>query len=154
MAAAPAVLVLIGFGAALSVIDARTHRLPNPLVAVFAVLAAGGLVWAAALLGEWSRLAVALGSGVVCLVILGSMAVLGSGLGMGDAKLGAVVGAYLGWFGPTAVMAGLLAAFVLGAGWALARVAARRGSWRSAIAFGPFLLLGVPIGAAVATVAA
>ncbi len=66
-------------------------------------------------------------------------ATLGRGIGLGDAKLCAVIGA--GFAGPAAIVA-IGAAFVLGAVWActmLARCRVRRGE---RVAFAPFLAVG------------
>jgi leader peptidase (prepilin peptidase)/N-methyltransferase len=60
------------------------------------------------------------------------------GLGMGDIKLLAVMGLYLG---PFALLA-LFFATVLGAIWGLLVLGATRGSLRVALPFGPFLAIG------------
>ncbi len=61
------------------------------------------------------------------------------GMGGGDIKLAAMMGAFLGWPG---VAVGLLVAFVVGAAAGLALIAAGRRSRKDAIPFGPALAAG------------
>ena len=68
-----------------------------------------------------------------------------SGLGMGDVKLGFVTGMFLGWIGWEWAYWGTFIGFACGALWALILVIRRRGSWSTAIAFGPCMLLGVVV---------
>jgi len=127
----------------LTVVDMRTHRLPDRVVLpgyVVAVLLFG----VAALLdsdAEPLLRAVVAGAalfGGFLLLRIASPA----GLGGGDVKLAGVVGLFLGHAGWEAVPAGLLAAFLLGGLCALALVATRRARGSTALAFGPFLLFG------------
>ncbi len=62
-----------------------------------------------------------------------------AGLGEGDAKLMAAIGA---WVGIGGLSSTLLAGALLGLVFGLGRVAARRGSLATAIPFGPFLAIG------------
>ena len=64
------------------------------------------------------------------------------GMGFGDVKLAGVLGLYLGYLGWSHVFAGTFAAFLLGGLWSLGILIARRGTLRSAIPFGPFMLAG------------
>jgi leader peptidase (prepilin peptidase)/N-methyltransferase len=64
------------------------------------------------------------------------------GMGFGDVKLAGVLGMYLGYLGWGHVFAGTFAAFLLGGLWSIALLAARRGTLKSAIPFGPFMLAG------------
>lgn len=65
-----------------------------------------------------------------------------SALGWGDVRLAGVLGGYLGYVGWRAVYDGLLAEFLLGAIVALALLAIARVTRKSALPFGPMLLLG------------
>jgi len=65
--------------------------------------------------------------------------------GFGDVKLGGVLGAYLGWFGWSYVYYGIFAGFLLGMLVALALLATRRASLKTALAFGPMLIFGALI---------
>ncbi len=60
------------------------------------------------------------------------------GMGMGDAKLGAFIGIFLGFY----VLAGLLIAFLLGSIISIILLATKRKGRRDRIPFGPFLAMG------------
>ena len=64
------------------------------------------------------------------------------GMGFGDVKLAGVLGLYLGYLGWPHVFAGTFAAFLLGGLWSIGLLALRRGTLKSAIPFGPFMLAG------------
>lgn len=81
-------------------------------------------------------LAAALGAGAFFFVI--AVASRG-GMGGGDIKLAAMMGAFLGW---PATLVAVLSAFVLGAAAGLALIAAGRRSRKDAIPFGPALAVG------------
>ena len=61
------------------------------------------------------------------------------GMGLGDAKLLAMVGAFLGWQG---ALLALLVGVLSGAAVGVAMLVARRRGWRSRLPFGAFLALG------------
>jgi leader peptidase (prepilin peptidase)/N-methyltransferase len=65
-----------------------------------------------------------------------------AGLGLGDVKLAASLGLLLGWLGWAAAVVGLLAAFVVGGVVGVVLLALRRATRRSAVPFGPSMLLG------------
>jgi leader peptidase (prepilin peptidase)/N-methyltransferase len=65
-----------------------------------------------------------------------------AGIGWGDVKLSGLLGLYLGWVGPAALVIGLAAGFVLAALAGLALIAAGKATRRSQIAFGPFMVAG------------
>ena len=146
--------------ARLAIIDVRHHLLPNRIVfPSYAV--AGVLLLAAAIVHVAAGSGVLGGTpdggaqlwGVPALRILAGGAVLWvfyfvlrlvypPGMGFGDVKLAGVLGMYLGYLGWAHVFAGTFAAFLLGGLWSLALLAARRGTLKSAIPFGPFMLAG------------
>ena len=64
------------------------------------------------------------------------------GLGMGDVKLAALLGLYLGWIGWDAVAIGAAGGFVIQAAVALSLLATRRIGLRGELPFGPAMLLG------------
>jgi len=110
----PAFLFLAVLGVQLARIDVALHLLPNPLVLM---LLAGGLLLL--LVPEiFSRqfddlLRAALGA----LILFAGYLILGlispGGIGMGDVKLAAPVGLYLGYLGWTHLLYGVLIGFVL-----------------------------------------
>lgn len=128
---------------ALARIDTVERRLPNAITVPLLLL--GALACVARLLTGDRSLLVALGCGVILLL----MAVAG-GLGMGDVKLGtalALATATLGWSVP---LVGLAASVVIGG---MAGVAALLVGHRT-LAFGPWLLTGHALAALGAAVGA
>ena len=140
----PAYCYLAAAGALLAVIDARQRRLPDlvtlpsyPAALVLLGLAAlavpgGGGHFRGALLGMAAALAV---FGVQALAYP-------EGMGWGDVKLSGILGLYLGWLGPGALLAGLFLGYLLAAATGLGLIAARRATRKSQLPFGPFLLAG------------
>lgn len=139
----PAFLLLALCGTPLVLIDYEQHRLPDRLV----LPAAGGgavlLVLAAAVDGDWAALLHAVeGAAAVFAVLFVLLFISPNGFGFGDVKLGAVLGAYLGWFGWRYVFYGIFAGFLLGSLVGIGLLLAGRGNRKTAIAFGPMLLAG------------
>ena len=142
----PAFLAGAGAGVLLTVIDVQHRLLPNrvigPALAVGAVLLTG----AAAVDGRWEDLARAvLGAGVLFTVFLLLALISPSSLGMGDVKLAALLGMYLGWLGWEAVLLGAAAGFVVQAALSLVLLATRRVGLRGELPFGPAMLLGAAV---------
>lgn len=134
----------IGLGAvlaALSAIDVETQRLPDVLTLP---LVAAGLIFQASIDHETLGWHVAgAGLGYLALWAIGRAyaAYRGhQGLGLGDAKLLAASGAWLGPDGLPSVV--LIAAFAALAGVGIARWRGVDVTSRTAVAFGPFLALG------------
>ena len=131
-----ATLILYAALFRLAAIDLRTFRLPDRLTLP---LAAAGLAWSAWVAGGWPVMAIAgAAAGYGCFALLGWIHHRRrgvEGLGLGDAKLLAAGGAWLG--------AGALPWVVLLAacGALAAAVAMRRGGGR--LAFGPWLALAI-----------
>ncbi len=144
----------------LTVIDVRHHLLPNRIV--FPSYAVGGILLLAAAILHVVAGSPALNAapdaaaellGVPALRIIAGGAVLWvfyfvlrlaypPGMGFGDVKLAGVLGMYLGYLGWEHVFAGTFAAFLFGGLWSIALLAARRGTLKSSIPFGPFMLAG------------
>ncbi|MFI7208441.1 A24 family peptidase [Micromonospora aurantiaca (nom. illeg.)] len=133
-------LVVLYAGLLLAVVDIVMRRLHTPIVAA-AALAVGGLLAGHAVATGQTRTLVtaalaagALGGGYLLLAIVG-----GSGMGMGDVRLAALLGASLSTLGWPAVLWGGLLPYALAAPEALIRLALRR---QPDLAFGPYLLAG------------
>lgn len=125
----------------LGVIDARRHRLPHGLVLPALAVAVTLLTVAAVTADEACRLAgVGGGAASAFLVCLALHLARPAAFGGGDVTLAALAGAHLGWFGPDAVVAGLVAGFACGG--AAAAGVLLSGARGAAFAFGPPLLLG------------
>ncbi|WP_344690783.1 A24 family peptidase [Blastococcus jejuensis] len=142
----PAFLFLAGAAVLLTVVDVQHRVLPNrvvlPSIAVGAVL----LTVAAAGTGEWSALLRAgVAAGVLFVVFLFLALISPRSLGMGDVKLAALLGLYLGWVGWGAVVLGAAAGFIVQALLALALLAGRRIGLRAELPFGPAMLIGAAV---------
>jgi leader peptidase (prepilin peptidase)/N-methyltransferase len=139
-ALAPALAVTAS--AACALCDARTGRIPNsityPALVLFMLLAVWRHDVAAALAGA------AAGGGALLLLHL---ATRGRGLGLGDVKLGACIGAGLG---AGAALVAIGAAFITGACGGIILLALRRARRGDRIAFGPYLAFGAFLATAAA----
>lgn len=129
-------VLLVGFLVPLAAIDARERRLPDRLVypAGVAALVAGVVLDPA---GEPERLAAGAAAGACFLLVA---LVRPDGLGLGDVKLAAVLGLYLGAEVAVAIFVALLSGSAVGLGVLAVRGVAE--GRRTALAFGPFLALG------------
>ncbi len=142
-----AFLTLTAVSIALALIDLDTKRLPNVIV-IPALLAGVVLLGAAAVVrGDLIALAGAGigGAGLFLLYLILAIASRG-GMGMGDVKLAAVLGLYLGFLGWGNLLVGAFAAFVFGGVFGLFLIIVRRAGRKSAIPFGPWMILGAWLG--------
>ena len=120
---------------AITVIDLRHQiipdviTLPGIVTGLVASVATDRISWVQSVVG------ILIGGGLFVAVIVLSR----GGMGGGDLKLGAMLGAFLGW---QALLVGLFIAVMLGGLSAVALLASRRLARKDAIPFGPFLALG------------
>lgn len=136
----------------LALIDIRQHRLPNKLVLPGIALAV--TLGLAQVLAEGEPTSLICGAVWFALFLV--FALVG-GMGMGDVKLAAVLGAASGFLGWQVALAALMSAFVLGGlGAVIQRVSTRlRHKPRTShIPFGPYMLAGFWVCAALALVRA
>ena len=141
-----AVPVYAMLGSAASV-DAVSHLLPNRLLGTTAIwLVACGAV---SILVDPGSIRDALRA-VLCALAVGAigllLAFIGSGLGLGDVKLGALIGLWLGWHGASILVASLCTGIILGGLAAILLLLTRRASRKSSIAYGPYLIAGALMG--------
>lgn len=132
----------LGFGVLLAKQDMATHRLPNRLVASW--LAASLAV--IALLGIFRSDLHGVLMGLLGLLLLGGGYLLltlasGGAMGMGDVKLAGVLGLNLGYYSLPSLFFATLLAFVLATLWVIGGVMARKLTLKSAVPFGPFMLI-------------
>ena len=120
---------------AITVIDLRHQIIPDAitfpgiLAGITANVATRHLGWADVALG------IVLGGGIFFVIIVASR----GGMGAGDMKLGAMLGAFLGW---KIALFGLMVGVVLGGAWAVALMTLGVRGRKDAIPFGPFLAIG------------
>ena len=131
--------ILLSALIAITAIDLRHQiipdliTLPGVVAGVVANLATQRVPWLESLLG------IAVGGGLFFVIILAS----GGGMGGGDMKLGAMLGAFLGW---KVVLFSVFVAVVLGGGLALGLLASGKRGRKDPIPFGPFLAAGGAVG--------
>lgn len=131
-------------------VDACCHRLPNKVLGPAALIALGGWVLVAVVrlahgAGTWAAavlVATCLLGGVVTGLVLLLMALVPSGLGLGDVKLGGVLGLWLAPLGGDVIASAVVGGLVLAGLAAIMLMAARRVERHHMIAMGPYLLLG------------
>lgn len=142
-------LIIVQAGALLATIDLLVQRLPTVLITVMGA-GVGTCIVAAAVLSRqpyWAaRAAIAaavLGGAYLMLALLTP-----SGMGMGDVRLAAVLGAVLGVGGLDAVLLGAVLPYLLAAPYSVARLSRRRHT-DAQVPFGPFLVAGAILAAIV-----
>ncbi len=145
----PLVASRLLFGCALIVlfaIDLEHHLLPN--VITIPGIAIGFLLsvinppgWQSSLIG------IIVGGGVLFLIAEGYYRIRHEeGLGMGDVKMLAMIGAFLGW---QLTLLSLMLASVAGTIIGIALIATGRGTMKYALPFGTFLAIGAAVSSAV-----
>jgi leader peptidase (prepilin peptidase)/N-methyltransferase len=143
----PAYLYLALVAVVLSLVDIAEKRLPNALVYPSLVALPALLMMASASHGYWSALAGAFFGGAALFALYFVLALVSpSSIGMGDVKLGAVLGLALGYLGWTPLLVGSVGAFLIGGLVALVALAARRVTLQGSIPFGPSMLAGAFLG--------
>ena len=143
----PLLLIVSSACLALALIDLDVHRLPNAIVYPLYPVTVAGLALAGVISGEWHVVGALVGAAIWTVTTgLLHIATRGRGMGLGDVKLSPVLGAIVGWIGVGASASGLLAAFVLGGLVAVALLLVGRARRGTALAFGPFLILGAALG--------
>ena len=131
------------FGIRLSVIDFKSHRLPNRLVgwfaftalAVMSVLSLGG-----SHLGQLAN-AIAIAVATTTTYLLLYFLSRGS-LGMGDVKFAFPLGLSLGWFAADYWLMSILGTFLIAGLVSVFGLATRRLDKNSKLALGPFMFAG------------
>lgn len=147
-AALPAFLVLGVMSVQLGRIDLVHHLLPNPLVLSLLIAGLVLLTAGSTISMDWPSLMRAFaGAALLFFVYLALALISPAGLGMGDVKLAAPLGLYLGWLDWSALFYGGALGFVMGGLVSAGMLATKRTTKNSEVAFGPSML-----GAALATV--
>lgn len=147
--AIPAYLYLAAIGVALALIDLDVHRLPDAIVLPSYPAAAALLALASWGAGDWQALLRAAEGGAALWVLyLGLSLVKQGAMGFGDVKLAGILGAYLGWLGWGDLAVGAFAAFFVGGLVSVGLLLAKKAGRRTAIPFGPWMLIGAAIGIA------
>src|SRR5207245_1917650 len=137
---APTARFLLAALIAITAIDLQLQIIPNAITlpgivaGVLANLGTGAVSWLEAVIGAL------LGGGVFVAIMLGyALLFREEGMGLGDAKLGAMLGAFLGW---KVLLFSLFAAVTVGGVLAIVLLATGLRGRKDPIPFGPFLALG------------
>lgn len=150
--ALPAFLYLAGISIALTLIDLDTQTLPNKIVVPSIAVGLVLLAVASAGTANWGALLSAVAGSATLFGFYLIVAIISPrGMGMGDVKLAAVLGLYLGWLGWGVLAVGAFAAFLLGGLFAIALLIGRKARRRTAIPFGPWMIAGAWLGIAFGT---
>ncbi|MGI9824302.1 prepilin peptidase [Agromyces sp. Marseille-Q5079] len=139
----PALLVFAASATVLALVDLAEKRLPNAVTFPTLGVVAALLVPATWATGDWMALVWAVVGAAAMFAVYFLLALISpSSMGMGDVKLALLLGLVLGWFGLSAWVIGLLAAFVVGGVVSIVALAMRRVTLRGSIPFGPSMLAG------------
>jgi leader peptidase (prepilin peptidase) / N-methyltransferase len=127
-------------------IDLEHHLLPNIITIPSIVI---GFMFSFVVEPGWksSLIGIVIGGGVLFLIAEGYYRVRHEeGLGMGDVKMLAMIGAFVGW---QLTLLSLMIASFAGTIIGLALIVTRRGTMKYALPFGTFLAIGAAVSAAV-----
>lgn len=132
---------------ALSVIDLEHFRLPTPII-LFGLFFGLALLFSATIMtGSWDRFLVALAcSGSAFGILLVIHLVVPNGMGLGDVRLAALLGLFLGWQGVGPTIIGMFLAFGLGAVFGILLMLFAGGNRKTQIPFGPWMVVGSWLG--------
>lgn len=137
----PAFIVLAVLGVQLSRIDIGQKLLPNRIVLTLLVAGAALLATSAALTLAWGDALRALISAAILFVVYLILAIISpKGMGMGDVKLAAPIGLYLGYLGWAQLLYGALFGFVAGGLATVVLLRLKTKETLSEVAFGPSML--------------
>ena len=132
--------VLLAALVAITAIDLRLQIIPDAITLPGIIV--GFLANLATLRVSWvdSAIGIAVGGGIFWAILEGSLLVTGrEGMGGGDVKLGAMLGAFLGW---KVALLSIFLAVLLGGVVALVLLGSRITGRKDPIPFGPFLAAG------------
>lgn len=148
----PALLYLVSISIALSLIDIDVKRLPDAIVlpsypVLLVLLGVASLVE-----GDWwsfVRVLIGAAAGFAFYFLLAF--IYPAGMGFGDVKLAGVLGAALAWYGWAPLLVGGFAGFLLGGVIGVLLILSGRGTRKSMIPFGPYMILGTWLGIVLGT---
>ena len=131
------------YGARLSIIDFKSHRLPNQLVGWFTatqILIMGITGWMAS---DFARLLPALGVAAATMISYVLLYLVSRGsLGMGDVKFAFPLGLCVGWYSTDQWLVAIFVSFLTAGLVAVIGLVTKRITRKSRLAFGPYMFLG------------
>lgn len=139
-------MVFVILGVALSAIDFQLHRLPDALNGALYVSGLALLSLDAALNNRLGHLRSALFASILLSAFFWLVNLLSKGgMGMGDVKLAASIGLYAGYISALSVYIAAMASFALGSVVGLVIIISQKGTRKTAVPFGPFMIVGALI---------
>jgi len=131
------------FGARLSIIDFKSHRLPNQLVGWFVaveILIMAVISWMAS---DFARLLTVLGVAAATMISYVLLYLVSRGsLGMGDVKFAFPLGLCVGWYSANQWLVAIFVSFLIAGLVAVIGLVTKRMTRKSRLAFGPYMFLG------------
>ena len=150
--ALPAYLYFVAIGVALTMIDVDHKRLPDKIVLPSWLVVGVLLTIASAARGEWGDLARAgIGAGGLFAFYFLLAFIYPAGMGLGDVKLSGILGGLLAYLSWSAFAVGAAGGFLLGSLGGIVLLATRRGTRKSEIPYGPYMIAGALIAMFVAS---
>lgn len=128
----------------LAAIDLDVHRLPDRWTGPTFVAALVGVLLLSIVRRQWHSFLVAIccAAGVAAFYLVIALIAGGQGFGLGDVKLSPTLGLMLGFNGVTQVVLGIFAGFLSGAVLAMVLILFGGANRKTAISFGPHMILG------------
>ena len=131
------------FGARLSIVDFKSHRLPNQLVGWFTatqILIMAVISWMAS---DFARLLTALGVAAATMISYVLLYLVSRGsLGMGDVKFAFPLGLCVGWYSSDQWLVAIFVSLLIAGVVAVIGLVTKRMTRKSRLAFGPYMFLG------------
>ena len=131
------------FGARLSIIDFKSHRLPNKLVGWFTateILIMAVISWMAS---DFDRLLPALGVAAATMISYVLLYLVSRGsFGMGDVKFAFPLGLCVGWYSANQWLVAIFVSFLIAGLVAVIGLVTKRMTRKSRLAFGPYMFFG------------
>lgn len=150
--------ILTVYGSWLSIIDLRTHRLPNRDVALLTVIIISSEVLLSVVSGEVGALKSAIVTALMMTMVYAGLYLASRGsLGMGDVKYSAANGLVLGYYSAASTshlsvaVQCVLLTFVIGGIVAIIGMLTGKLNRKSRIAFGPFMTVATVLMVAVSS---
>jgi leader peptidase (prepilin peptidase)/N-methyltransferase len=133
-------VILLLFGLWLSIIDIRSHRLPNQIVGAMALLLISVQAVIALTQSQLDRLVTALITALATTLVYLLLYIVSRGsMGMGDVKFAFPLGLAIGWYNPEQWLSAIFLTFCMAGLVAITGIALKRTSWKSMLALGPYM---------------
>lgn len=144
--ATPAYLYFAAIGIALALIDLDIRTLPSAIILpsypVLAVLLLGSAWWQH---DWWSLARAGIGGAALFAFFFGLALLYPGGMGFGDVRLAGIIGGMLGYLSWATLVIGAFGGFLLGAVVGVVVLARGKGDRKTALPFGPFMILAALI---------